>query len=135
MVDPRSALRRLQSQSGELAELCRRHGVVLVSAFGSAVRGHGESADLDLAVLFDRDLDQRDILGVIAELTDLVGLQQLDVTILNGAGPVVRERALVGAALLYESHPGVFANEQIAAMLERMDTDWLRRSALAGMTG
>ncbi len=134
MSDPRAGLRRLQSQPEGLAELCRRHGVVLVSAFGSAVRGHGEPADLDLAVLFDRDLGQRDILGVIADLTDLIGLQHLDVTTLNGAGPVVRERALVGATLLYESHPGVFAHEQISAMLERMDTDWLRRSALAGMT-
>ena len=133
MTDPRTALALLVSQPQLLAEMCERRGVVLATAFGSAVRPHGEPADLDIAVLFERGLAHRDILGVIGDLTDATGLQNVDVTDLNRAGPVVRERALVGATLLFEARPGVLASEQIAAMLERMDTEWLRRSALTGM--
>ena len=47
--------------------------------------------------------------------------------VLNRAGPVARERALVGGIPLYEGVSGAFATAQMAAVLERMDTDHLRR--------
>lgn len=50
----------------------------------------------------------------------------LDVLVLDRAGPVARERALVGCVPLYEDRPGAYATAQMAAMTERMDTDWLR---------
>ena len=40
---------------------------------------------------------------------------------------MLRERALVGSAVLDESEPGAWATASTAAVLERMDTDWLRR--------
>ncbi len=48
--------------------------------------------------------------------------------VLNRAGPVARERALVGGRPLYQHQPDDFANAQIAAIMERLDTAWLRRS-------
>jgi hypothetical protein len=50
--------------------------------------------------------------------------------VLNGAGPVIRERALVRAEVLFEARPSVHTNAAIAATMERMDTDWLRRLAV-----
>jgi len=40
---------------------------------------------------------------------------------------VLRERALVGSVVLDESEPGAWAAASTAAMVERMDTEWLRR--------
>jgi hypothetical protein len=39
----------------------------------------------------------------------------------------MRECALVGAVALYEAEAGDYARARMAAMLERMDTEWLRR--------
>ncbi|MDT7581769.1 MAG: hypothetical protein QOK35_3033, partial [Pseudonocardiales bacterium] len=44
--------------------------------------------------------------------------------------PVLRERALVGSVVLDESEPGAWATASTAAVLERMDTEWLRRMDL-----
>lgn len=46
--------------------------------------------------------------------------------VIDGAAPVLRARALSGLGL-YESEPGVFATEQMAALAEERDTAWLRR--------
>ncbi len=47
---------------------------------------------------------------------------------------MARERALVEVDPLYERSPGDFANAQIAAIMERLDTDWLRRLDLELMS-
>lgn len=48
-------------------------------------------------------------------VSELAGIDTVDLMVLNRAGPVARERALVGCLLLYEGRAGVFANAQIAA--------------------
>ncbi|MDP9466742.1 MAG: hypothetical protein M3P31_05835 [Actinomycetota bacterium] len=52
---------------------------------------------------------------------------------LERAGPVARERALVQCVPLYESEPTAYAAAQVAAMGERMDTEWLRALDLETM--
>jgi hypothetical protein len=37
---------------------------------------------------------------------------------------------MVGGRPLYQARPGAFANEQIAAIMERLDTDEFRRLEL-----
>lgn len=66
------------------------------------------------------------MLGFLDQLASLGAGDEVDLMVLNHAGPVARERALVGARVLFESRPGEFATTQIAAIMERMDTDWLR---------
>jgi predicted nucleotidyltransferase len=124
--DPRSGLDRLRlaADTGELDELCERHCVRVLSAFGSAVRGDVEPRDLDVGVVFRAG---GDLLGLLEDLVVLTGTEHIDLADLGRAGPVLRERALVGAVALYESEAGDYARAQMAAMLERMDTDWLRR--------
>ena len=53
--------------------------------------------------------------------------------ILNQAGPVARERALVKGRPLYVRRSGDFANAQIGAIMERLETDWMRRLELEQM--
>lgn len=127
------ALRVLRE--ADLRDICERRGVVLLTAFGSAVAGGRAPRDLDLGVLFARSVAEADLLGLLDDLVQLTGYDRIDMVHLNRAGPVIRERALVGSVVLYEAAAGVWANASIAAMMERMDTDWLRRLALEAMAG
>lgn len=134
-TDPRTALDRLlaAASSGELDELCEARGVRLLAAFGSATRAEGEPGDLDLAVRFEDDAG--DLLRLLEDLSRIAGTDGLDVMDLALADPVARERGLVGTVPLFESERGAFARAQMSAMLERMDTAWLRHLDLDTMAG
>jgi len=92
--------------------------------FGSTAQGAEDPRDLDVAVRLEDDARLLDVLEALVALT---GVERLDVLDLNRAGVVARERALVGSIALYEREPGMFERAAVAAMVERMDTDWLRR--------
>jgi predicted nucleotidyltransferase len=115
-------------ESGELAELCVRTDVQLMVLFGSAARTPSSAADVDLAVSFGSGTG--DQLQLLEELYRLTGYEGFDILDLDRAGAVARERALVGARLLHQARSGDFAERQIAAIMERMDTDEMRRVEL-----
>jgi len=135
MSTPVDGLARLQAaaESGELDELCARHRVRTLTVFGSAARGEPDARDLDIGVMFESDAhpDYMAIIGDLMELTDA----NVDFVHLNHAGPVIRERALVGSIPLYESEPYALAWAQVAAVLERIDTRWMRQLDLELMAG
>jgi predicted nucleotidyltransferase len=126
-MTPQEGLSRLRTaaDSGDLDALATRHGVRVLTVFGSAGRGELHPGDLDIGVLFERNREP-DLLTLLAELDDLTGADN-DVAHLNRAGPVLRERALVGAVGLFESEPGALADAMVAAVAERIDTDANRR--------
>jgi len=132
----RGAVRRLTeaAETSELEQFCRRHGVELLVLFGSAVRGGSDPADLDVAYRFSPS-SSSDVLGLLDDLSTLAGSSALDLLDLRRAGPVARERALVGSLPLYEAERGLFARAQMAAIGERMDTAWLRELDLDLMAG
>lgn len=137
MADPVEALRLLTAsadagEDGELTSLCRAYGVELLVAFGSATRTDTTPRDLDVAVRFSRP--RPDLLGFLDALGTLAETMALDLMDLGRAGPVARERALTNGIPLVELVPGMFAREQMHAITERMDTDWLRRLELELMT-
>lgn len=136
VTTPYEALERLRAavDSGELRTLCQQRHVTLLTVFGSAGRGEPDPQDLDIAVLTEHGADF-DLFGFITDLIDLVGLERLDVVHLNAAGPLLRERALVGSLILHEGRPGTWARASTAAVMERMDTDWLRRLSLELLAG
>lgn len=136
-VDPATALTRLReaAERGGLDELCERYDVRLLVAFGSTVHETDRPPeDLDIAVAFEPDRVS-DPIGLIADLGAIAGTGDLDLMDLGGAGPVARERALVACVPLFERERGTFARLQMAAMLERMETAWLRRLDLEAMAG
>lgn len=133
-TDPRRALHRLRAAAddGRLEELCRRHGVRVLTVFGSAIRPDADARDLDVAVGFEPH-SSGDVLALLDELAVLTGSDDVDLLVLGRAGPVARERALVQCVALYESEPTAYATAQVAAMGERMDTEWLRVLDLEAM--
>ncbi len=133
-TDPRTAFTRLvaAAQSGELDSICERHGVSVMSAFGSAT---SESTlrppdDLDIGVSFvDRRHGRRSRLVLWDDLVELTGCEAIDLVMLDVDDPVLRSEALTGFGL-YENVRGAFAEAQIAAVGERRDTAHLRRMNL-----
>ncbi len=127
VTTPAEGLARLRAAavSGELDSLCERHGVRILTVFGSAARSEPSARDLDVGVLFEPDTEV-DYIAVIRDLMDLTEAN-VDFVHLNRGGPVIRERALVGSIALYESEPGAWASASTAAALQRMDTAWMRR--------
>lgn len=127
------ALLREAGEDGRLDALADRHGLRVVAVFGSAARGAEDARDLDVAV-GGRDGTVLDVLAVLDGLADLTGSDDLDLLVLDRAGPVARERALVGSVALYEDRSGAFARAQMAAVTERMDSDWLRALELQDLS-
>jgi predicted nucleotidyltransferase len=127
MATPAEGLARLRvaAETGELDGLCRRHRIRVLTVFGSAARDDPAARDLDVGVLLEPNT-RIDYLPLIRDL-ELLTEADVDIVHLNGAGPVLRERALVGSVVLDESEPGAWASASTAAVLERMDTEWLRR--------
>ena len=127
-VAPAQALATLRAAAadGRLDLLCERHRIRILTVFGSSIHQPDTARDLDVAVAVERG-SELDLLALIADLAGLTGSDDLDVMVLNSAGPVARERALVGCLALYESAPGAFAHAQMAAVGEWMDTAWLRK--------
>lgn len=119
--------------SGDLAKLCSRSEIQLLVLFGSANLTDSEPHDVDLALRFERE-SPRDVLALLNQLYRLTGYETFDVLDLGRARPLARERALVGGRVLHESRPGCFANEQIAAIMQRLDTDHMRQVELELMS-
>lgn len=136
VVTPSEGLERLRTavESGALRDLCQRYHVTLLTVFGSVGRGEPDPQDLDIGALTEYVADF-DLFGFVTDITDLVGLKQVDVAHLNAAGPLLRERALIGSVILYEGEPGTWARASTAAAMERMDTDWLRQLSLDLLAG
>lgn len=128
METPATALRRLRAAvaDGRLAAVCRRHGVALLVVFGSAAdpARAGAARDLDLAVL-PRETGW-DLVAFVADLTELAGLDDIDVVDLRRAGPVLRVEALHRGRVLHEQRPGTAARLEAAAITQQMETRWLR---------
>lgn len=128
MTTPALGLTRLRAAavSGELDRLCVRHGVRVLTVFGSAARGVSHPRDLDVAVLTEPGR-RLDLVALVNDLVEISETDSLDLAHLNTAGPVLRERALVGVVALFESSAGAFADAQTAAIGERIETDAMRR--------
>ena len=135
MTTPSEGLVRLRTAaaSGELDALCAQRSVRVLTVFGSTARDEPTARDLDVAVISEpgAPFDQ---VALLNDLVDLTGVQAVDLAHLNRAGPVLRERALVGSVALFESAPGRFADAQTAAIGERIETDPMRRLDLDLLT-
>ncbi len=136
----RAAYLRLREAASQepLRDLCQRHGLNLVVVFGSVLDvglddDHGPR-DLDVAVRYAPGKPTHSTLGLLDGLYRLTGSEQIDLMVLNLADPLPRERALTTGEPLFQLHPGDFANAQIAAMMERLDTDHFRRLELELMS-
>lgn len=127
MVTPVEGLDRLRAaaENGQLDEFCARHSVRILTVFGSAAQDDRHAGDLDIGVLVEPGATI-DYPTIVTDLTNLADTD-IDLVHLNRGGPVIRERALIGSVVLFESEPGAWASASTAAARERMDTAHLRR--------
>lgn len=127
MVSPERALDQLrrEGRDGTLARFCRIHGIELLVAFGSAADPDWPAAprDLDLAVVLR---DRRKLLDVLDAFVTRLKLEQVDLMDLGRASSVALLNALGRGELLFEAARGMFAEAQIAAVVQHADTRWLR---------
>lgn len=119
---------------GTFADLCELHDLDLVVVFGSVFDPETDPRDLDIAVQFGHGDGAHDTLGLINDLYELTGSERVDLLVLNRAASLVRERALTTGEPLFQRKPGGFANAQIAAIMERLDTDRFRAMDLELMS-
>lgn len=132
-VNPQEALARLEAaaEDGRLDSICDRLDVRILGAFGSAVTGDaGPDSDLDVCVSFK---SKPAILEIIDELTQITAFDHIDLTVLDGANPVIKARAVTGIGL-YEDEPGRYALTQMAALGEYRDTAHLREMQLRALS-
>ncbi len=111
----RNNARRLEAKTIALKKLVARDPRVLgVFLFGSQADGSATSrSDIDLAVLFDRDLSLKEELALEVAMSNALGADNLDVLNLNRANLLLRFRAISGQ-LLY-----VRDEERVADFVER----------------
>ena len=92
----------------ELAAFCRKHGIVRLAVFGSAVRDDfGPESDIDVLVDFDRSRRPSllDVVEIESKLSELLGR---DVDMLTRAS-VERSRNYIRRRLILESTEVVYA--------------------------
>ncbi len=128
MASPAEGLARLRAAAaaGVLDALCSRHGIRILTVFGSAARQEPGARDLDVGVMTERGLPL-DALALIDDLVELTAVDTIDLAHLNRGGPLIRERALVDCVPLFESVEGAYAAAQTAAIGQRIETDAMRR--------
>lgn len=129
-TDTLAALAALDAAAGDgrLHQVCEAFDLDLVVLFGSAITG-ADPRDVDVAVGFRHGIE-RDLLGAVGALAELVPGDHLDIMDLDRAGPVARVEALVGGRVLYERVPGTFTQREMRALGEYLDTAYLRRALL-----
>lgn len=118
-----------QSTPNNLKNWCRKNDINLCILFGSQATGktHARS-DTDIALWsLQRSVLQRQWLRLNGELEDLFG-HPVDLVVINPEmDPVLRLEIFQHGQPLYESQPGLFAEQHIVAVKLYEDTEPLRR--------
>ncbi len=118
----------------ELDEFCRRHGVRVLTLFGSAADPEADDpGDLDLGVVFEFDADH-DMLGLLDSLVRMLGTERIDLLDAERATETARRRAIADGVGLYESEPMASAFAAMAADAMFMETNRMRRAALDSLS-
>jgi uncharacterized protein len=108
-----------------------RDGVVAAMLIGSQARGNpGPLSDIDVAYWHDPGLD-RDAawklrLELIGAAEEALGTSEIDLVPLNGAPPLMRQRAIRDAVRLVERDPDERVRLETRAIIEYLDTEPLR---------
>jgi len=103
--DTRSAV-SLRSMEEKLRRYARAKGVEALYLFGSTASGRRTPlSDVDVAVLLPEHVPQEEYLeqrlGMIAELSELLGTDAVDLVILNLAPPLLVHRVITRGKLVY----------------------------------
>jgi predicted nucleotidyltransferase len=114
-----------------LARSLDRPEVVSAYLIGSQARGSaGPLSDVDVAVLHIADLTPRQRLdlrlSLAASAGEALGTSEVDVVLLNGAPPLIRQRALHDGVLLIDRDPAQRIRFGVRTINDYVDTEPLR---------
>ncbi len=129
-----------------LADICRRYGVVSLYAFGSRapevrdVLSHERdgfeptSSDLDIAVMPDADSDfgARARVRLSTEIEDLLRVSRVDLVVLSEASAFLAADAIRGE-LLYCDDPDRQAHEELYILRRAGDLAYFEEERMAGI--
>ena len=117
----------------KLSPLFEDPGLRMVILFGSAVSGNLHThSDIDLAFLFDRQVD---ILDLTNKVIRLLRTDSVDVVDLKRATPLLKFSAIKHGKVLYEKAPGIFNAFASLAFREYIDTKKLRDAQAMSIKG
>jgi predicted nucleotidyltransferase len=103
MHPPVPSLERIRRAAQQFG---RESGARLIVLFGSAARAGGRPRDVDIGILCDGPLDA---VAATNRFIQLLGLQEVDVTDLRRADPLLLALAARDGIPLFERGPGAFA--------------------------
>ncbi len=107
-----------------LASIYEEEGLKLVLLFGSIASGkHRMESDIDLAFLFDREVD---IVGLTTRVIELLAADNVDVVELRKASPLLRFSIARNPIVLHESRPSMFSEFYSLSFRMFMDTEKIR---------
>ncbi len=130
----------------DLADICRRYGVVSLYAFGSRASEVRElldnereqlertPSDLDIAVMpgAGADFGARARVRLSAEIEDLLRVPRVDLVVLSEASPFLAVDAIRGE-LLYCDDPDRQAHEELYILRRAGDLAYFEDERLAGI--
>lgn len=118
--------------------------IALAYLFGSKARGtQRPSSDTDLAVLLQEGFLQKDSLhyklGLLSDLKDVLGVENVDLVVLNGAPPLLKFQVAKHGKLLYRAKGVSDVSFRARAFMEYMDIkpmlDFFTKDALKKIRG
>jgi hypothetical protein len=115
-----------------LARSLDRPEVIAVYLIGSQARGSaGPLSDVDVAALHLPGLTSRQRLDLRLDLAaragEALGTSEVDVVLLNGAPPLIRQRALHDGILLVDRDPAQRIRFAVRTINDYVDTEPLRK--------
>jgi predicted nucleotidyltransferase len=133
VVDERSRVAPLDREDLRgLAGALEDPRVVAAYLIGSRARdSSGPLSDVDVAVLHEADLTPRDRLDLRLVLAkramEALSTSEVDVVLLNGAPPLIRQRSLRDGVRLLDRDPARRIDFQVRTLHEYVDTEPLRQ--------
>ncbi len=116
----------------QLNKLFSLYPIEAAYLFGSQIKGQpSKLSDVDIAVLFEPNrfasLSLEVSLNLIGDLKKIFKKEKIDLTILNGASPVIKQQAVLSGQRLYCQNRNEILNFEKRALQEYEDTIFLRQ--------
>jgi len=121
---------RLESLLPKWVGICQEAPVLLLYLHGSYAKGTPSPlSDIDLAVLLEShcERDYRVYGELSSAFEDTCGRDDIDLVILNMAGPIIRDRVVRYGRLLYAREDGLRVEFEAQALKSAMDFDYFSR--------
>jgi predicted nucleotidyltransferase len=118
----------IEKKSREIRKVCQKYPVACLILFGSQAKGEErKESDIDVGVLFEREIPARDELQFFYDLINLFGTDRVDLVNLNRAGPVLQKEVALYGEPLFEREKGLFDEYLIRALNKYQDTKDIRK--------